>query len=744
MIHLSEGRLASVKRERDLNTPAWQRLYRVCYQYQNVPEPYGEGHMIGFALAGLVDHRPDWKSKAVALALSRCEMGYEAISYQRTGYGHYGGVREVVPAVACVYDWLYSWMTDTQRSKIEEWLIRWGSLCWPETQPADMRADYGRNDPGDNFYAGFMYASMAAGLVLTTRAAERPLEVRSMLNAARSRWFSELFTHKAKHEPDGFPLEGSSYGVQAWTNLLLAKDAWESVKGETLWHAAPTLLNQYLLHMTTPDMRRLTLWGDNAILPGGKGVNLMPLNDYVTFPARIAMNHVSVTGSPTSFAWWLNSINPMPPGGWELEAFVDGTASHLMPPASILDHSGYRPDPPEAFAGAFAPPSPFHWLAWVPVLFARPEFQDDGGGRRAPLVSPANGFAIACQSNPKTLSPDFPDTNATQLSFICGPSIQAHQDKAQGAIQIYKDGEMLIGSARLWNSHWEDWRSAQNHSTLLLPPNHQVEPIWNDPDAPAGWKAAAASVKITRSVSAERYLYLEGELAGAYANRGPWHDDPEKRWVNPLKRWTRRILWHRAHDLFLFIDEVETQPWAQQPVIAWQVRDQPRVIGVNWSATIAPYRVVAQTYGDIARTYVQPVGNSYRVMAESSQTGLTRIIHALEITTGSLARSTNLYNRDGALGVTFGSDKDAVTLAVQMGDAPPPVSRRVYTLSDHGPTSRGFESPDWSVFANDLKGRLDANTEGSRQIWDVSARVEGGTQKPEGEFILIKTADGSG
>ena len=743
MLHLNDERRARVQRERNLNTPGWQRLIAVCEQYLVTPEPYGVGHMQGFALAGHIAGDSRYKQKAIALALLHCSRGYDAVGYGRTGYGHWGGVREIVPAVACVYDWLHADLAVQQLTTMEYWLVNWARLCWPETQPLGMRDDWGRNDPGDNFYAGFTYAAFAAGLALIAHGGAPAGQGQALLDIADRRWHDELMPHKARFEPDGFPLEGSSYGVQAWTNLLLTLDAVRTVDGSDIWPDAPRLINQYLLHATTPDMRRLTLWGDNAIFQGGKGVNLMPLNDYATYPARIAMNHVPQEGSPTSFAWWLLNINPRPPGGWDIGSvtdFVSGRMGmsdalppHLQLPPGVWEHPGYVADPPSAFrdAGAFVPPSPFHWLAWVPVLFARPELREDGGGHKLPLVSPGNGFAIACQSGSGAF-PNESDRTATQLSFICGPSLQAHQDKAQGAVQIYKDGEMLIGAAKLWNSYWTDWRAAENHSTLLLTPNQQPEPVWNDPDAPAGWKAAAASVKITRSVSGERYLYLEGELAGAYAHRGPWHDDPEKRWVNPLNRWTRRILWHRARDLFLFIDEIEQEPWAQQPVIAWQVRDQPGITPMTWNLAVGGYRIYGAAFNSAGPVRSVAVGSSYRVEVP---TGSAPVVQAFQITGSTqMPLSNHLYEQNGALGVTFGLGADAVTLAVQMGDSPPPVEKRIYFAQ-----LRDFTDPVRHETEDALVRvvRESVRTMRSSDTLRVKSYLEDVAPQPQGEFVLI-------
>jgi hypothetical protein len=681
---------------------------------------------VNYALAGLVTGNAAYKNKAIALAMLHCSRGYDAISHTRTGYGSHGGVREIVPAVAVCYDWLHADLSAAQRDKMAEWLVNWGNLCWPETQPADMRSLYGRDHPGDNFYWGFMVASMLAGLALTARPGSGSIVGRPLLEIARRRFATEALPHKQRYEPQGFPKEGSSYGVQSWMNCLLTLDAVKSMTGEDLWPGAALLVNQYLLHMTTPDMQRLLLVGDNARITASKGQTLMPLDDYVKALALIAQNHVPATESPTSFAWWLQSIKPMPPGGWTLEAFADSPPAYLSLPAGIMEHPDYLSDPPEAFAGAFAPPSPFPWLAYLPVLYARPELRETCLTmlHSGTLASPANGFAVSRQES-LTLNEARTDT---MLHFQAGQHLESHEDKAPGSILIYKDGELLIGSAR----HWSGWgaigdgRGAEHHSTLLLPPHHVSEPAWKA-DVPEPLKRAHESIRLTRSVSADSYLYLEGSLAGAYAFKGDWHADPEQ-WVkHPLKKWRRMILWHRVHDLFLFIDEIEKEPWAAQPVIAWQVREEPSIIN-GWGIAVGDWAVHGDIFSQGHVTTADRVGNSWRVLTRFGDNG-GLIMNALQvIPRAGVVRTPHYYEKNGALGVIFGSGAEAVTLAVQTGDAPPPVSKRLYRLEN------GSEFANWDLFAAGLKPYLERKDPDSTT---VSSRLENAQPRPEGEMVLI-------
>jgi hypothetical protein len=761
MLHLDPDRLARARRSRDLATPEWVRLTQLCESYMGITEPWGVGHLVNYALAGLITGSSRFKNRAIDLAMLHCSRGYDAISHTRTGYGSHGGVREIVPAVACGYDWLYADLTSSQRATLGTWLVNWGNLCWPETQPAHMRQNYGRDHPGDNFYAGFTYAAFAAGLVLTAHgAAEFAESGRDLLGISYRRWEAELLPHKQRYEPDGLPKEGSSYGVQAWMNLLLAMDAIRSFSGSHLWPDAPRLVNQYLLHMTTPDMQRLLLVGDNARITAGKSVTLMPLDDYAKALAWIAQNHVPETGSPTSFAWWLANINPMPPGGWDLwtgvrwrdpddesqELDADGIPrvnESLLPPflqlpQGVREHPNYISDPPSAFVGAFDPPSPFQWLAWMPLLFARPELQENGRGERKPMISPGNGFAIAVGSPGGSLPPNRIERSATMLHFQAGQHLEAHEDKAPGSLLIYKDGELIIGSARHWGYQEGLGRDTIYLSTLMLSPRHVSEPAWKA-DAPEPLKRAHESIRMTRGEEVNGVLYLEADLAGAYAFVGPWNADPEQ-WVRkPLKRWKRRVIWHRAKDLFVVIDEVESAPWAGQPVIAWQVREKPSLLPDSWLVAVNGYRVKGNLFGSVGgggSITATAIGNSWRVdtMPLMSPWGGILSIQGLQIRSAAQPLLPAVaYDQGGALGVTFGEGQVAVTLAMQMDDSPPPERERVYITQREGEGQRRFETK--AGLLTQVSGEVDGM--GRDNQLNVTSYLEDAMPQLSGEVIII-------
>jgi len=195
----------------------------------------------------------------------------EALINQRqrptVAYDSYLEVGDKIGDVMLVYDWCYSHLTPTQRSR---WLAYANQAVWNVWHPDDATwggvdhpwSGWSVDNPFNNYYYSFLRATMLLGLA----AHGEDAQAQSWIDTFRTtKLENQLFPAFTANLTGGGSREGTGYGT-AMKNLFSLYDWWERSTGERVADRTPHTLAAipHLLHNIVPTLDRLSPVGDHA------------------------------------------------------------------------------------------------------------------------------------------------------------------------------------------------------------------------------------------------------------------------------------------------------------------------------------------------------------------------------------------------------------------------------------------------------------------------------------------------
>ncbi len=306
-------------------------------------------------------------------------------------------VGRLVGDVALVYDWCYSRLTTTQRTRWIAYMNKAVSNVWnPDTANWGGRtmawSGWSVNNPSNNYYYSFLRATMLVGLATRSE------------NSSAQAWIDKFRTAKISNElvptfnrdlVGGGSREGTGYGT-AMMELFRIYDWWERSTGERIATLTPHTLSStaWLAHNIVPTLDRLAATGDQA------RDSSVELFDY---------HRAYLLGLITLFPQErLSSISKI---------LLDGSSVPKMG-SSFQSYVDYLYQPPALPSASIGDLSSTYW----------------GSGTGQLLMRSAWG-----------------DKNAAFSTLACGPFTESHAHRDQGSFQLYR-GEWLAPTANIYSA----------------------------------------------------------------------------------------------------------------------------------------------------------------------------------------------------------------------------------------------------------------------------------------------------
>jgi len=292
-------------------------------------------------------------------------------------------VGPMIGSVALVYDWTYSLLTPTQRTR---WITYANQAVWNVWNYQQAKwgnatyawSGWSIDNPSNNYYYSFLKATMLLGLASQGE------------NSQAQAWIDKFRTEKIENQliptfnrdlDGGGSREGTGYGT-AMKNLWQLYDWWERSTGERIATRTPHTLASmaHLMHSIVPTLDRLAPTGDHA------RDSTAALFDY-----------------HREYLLELMSIFP--------QERLSGAAKSLLDASSVPRMSQYFEyfvdyiyEPPQLSATALTDLSTTYWGPGTGQLMMR------------------SGW----------------DTGAAFSNFICGPYSESHAHHDQGSFVVYR------------------------------------------------------------------------------------------------------------------------------------------------------------------------------------------------------------------------------------------------------------------------------------------------------------------
>ncbi len=208
-------------------------------------------------------------------------------------------VGEQIASLALTYDWAFSRLTQSQKTRWKAYADQAIYNVWNPTQAkwgtvSKPWSGWSINDPGDNYHYSFLRATMYWAVASQNQ---------QWLDFIKLQKAPPLCAYFAKL-PGGGSLEGTGYGT-SHKNLFEIYGFWKSATGTDLsvqnTHCANSI--DYWIHATVPTLQRFAPIGDQA------RVSDAPLYDYQR--ALVERAVMLNPGTPQSGRgmWWLNNIS---------------------------------------------------------------------------------------------------------------------------------------------------------------------------------------------------------------------------------------------------------------------------------------------------------------------------------------------------------------------------------------------------------------------------------------------------
>ena len=409
---LLPSRKADLQAAMAANTPA-------AVRFKTVVDSWLGGNDLGLsawhaALMGQLTGDPKYCAKAISVVDSMVTTAESAIASGQVPHAagdSYYFVGEDIGDLAMTYDWCFDTVSASQKQR---WLAYADQAIYNVWHPSTAAwgghaatwSGWATNDPSDNYYYGFLKATMMTALAAKGEDPQADL------------WISEFHDTKIMGEliptfdadlVGGGSREGTGYGV-AMKNLWQLYDFWEASTGERLAHKTPHTRASMLsfIHQVVPTLDRIAPTGDQ---------------------------------SRDSTA-----------------SFFDYHRQYLQELVSLYPTDALAPRAQALLAGASVPKMGNAFMAVDDLLYANanvPSQPLDGLGRT--YYAPGIGELYTRSGW---------DKHATWLNLIAGPYTQSHAHQDQGSLMLYKDGWLAYDT--VIDSHSGLPQETTNHSLVRI------------------------------------------------------------------------------------------------------------------------------------------------------------------------------------------------------------------------------------------------------------------------------------
>lgn len=560
--------------------------------------------------------------------------------------------RSVLSRCAVVFDWLKDEMLQTDRMTTITVMEAWGWWVWPETNPSRSTA-WSINNPGDNYFHGFMMTWMI-GLALL---GESP-RAQGLIDMAVARWNGLLKDYLEQQGEGGYLLEGTNYGAGSMFRIFWYLWAHKTKTGVDLFPARRWTTQAVLckLHLTTPRKDRIYPGGDQA------RISSAPLSDYDRSSMLVAMN---AFGQPLAgyAKYWLNTISP------NRDQFSFTQWEEFLWYDSLVDPMDYTKD--------------------LPLTY-----QCLGAG----LLTSRTGW----------------DSSAKQLVFTCGPTREAHQDRAQNGFMLYSNGDWVLGAARL-TSHDGLFAETPYHNAITFGAYGQV--------------ANQASARVINFKDQKESSTFIGEAGGAYRGLVVVDGSGNKSTLDLCDEYRREILFLKTGVVVVW-DRVEALT-TNYPVVAnFHPKGQPIVAGRGFKCpdgdTYLEGYCVFPLDAKVASTVLtlgdDGADSSYRITTAAKPSALVNIVHVFS--TFPLKGIPDTLVVDGKRKITIdnlivtidtmATDLPGMTYTGTIPSPPPPMNKLTDNFDDNSRDSTlwkygALDTFDTTVKVVESNGQLQIN-----------------------------------
>jgi hypothetical protein len=209
-------------------------------------------------------------------------------------------VGDLISALALTYDWAFSRLTPTQKTRWKAYADQAIYNVWNPTQAAwggtpMTWSGWSINNPGNNYHYSFLEATMYWAVASQNQ---------QWLDFVRNQKATPLTTYFSTI-PGGGSLEGTGYGT-SHKRLFDIYGFWKSATAQDLAAQSTHCANSidYWVHATVPTLQRFAPIGDQA------RVSDAPLYDYQRALVLKAVLLNPGTQQAGRGMWWLNNITP--------------------------------------------------------------------------------------------------------------------------------------------------------------------------------------------------------------------------------------------------------------------------------------------------------------------------------------------------------------------------------------------------------------------------------------------------
>lgn len=368
------------------NTPAAAR-------FKTVIDSWIGGNDLGLsawhaALLGQLTSDPKYCAKAISVVDTMVNAAQAAIAagtVPHAGNDSYYFVGEDIGDLALTYDWCFDSVTADQKTR---WLAYANQAIWNTWNPTAATwggttmawSGWATHDPSDNYYYGFLKATMLVGLAAQGE------------DATADQWIAQFHDTKIMSElvptfdtdlVGGGSREGTGYGV-AMKNLFQLYDFWNQTTGEHLFaktrHTRASMLA--FMHQVVPTLDRIAPTGDQ---------------------------------SRDSTA-----------------SFFDYHRQYLQELVAMFPTDSLAPRAQALLAASSVPKMGQAFMAVDDFLYANSDVPATTlAGLNTTYYAPGIGELYTRSGW---------DTHATWVNLIAGPYTQSHAHQDQGSLMLYKDG----------------------------------------------------------------------------------------------------------------------------------------------------------------------------------------------------------------------------------------------------------------------------------------------------------------
>nr|HEX4318110.1 hypothetical protein [Kofleriaceae bacterium] len=268
-VYLNSTQLSRLKTSVSAKTATWTTFKGVVDKWKAGDDIWGFDEWNAALITNLTGDT-SYCTKAIATSdaqVAAAETAEKADTAPVVAGDDYLQIGPMVGNVALVYDWCYSQVTSSQRTRWIAYMNQAVYNVWNPTKAAwgghaMAWNGWATNDPSDNYYYSFLRATMLVGLA--TRGD----------NSEADQWLTQFRTTKLYDQAfptfdddliGGGSREGTSYGV-AMRGLWELYDWWQTTTGESLATQTPHTLKSLLtgIHQTVPTLDRVAPTGDQA------------------------------------------------------------------------------------------------------------------------------------------------------------------------------------------------------------------------------------------------------------------------------------------------------------------------------------------------------------------------------------------------------------------------------------------------------------------------------------------------